>query len=149
MILKLIFLIITGLYLVSCDSKIKVSRTDRFDEPVKPVVNEQPEINGMMGFKSSGKWGFMNEKREVVIQPKFDFVFTFKSGLCIVSEGNKWGVINKKGEYEYSPFDDDLDKILEIHKALLQLSKGTSELIRFADNNRLWGFKSRDLRVGI
>lgn len=60
------------------------------------------------------KIGFVNEKLETIIEPKFDFAYPFDDGKSMVCQGckevkesngehtmivgGKWGVIDKKGE---------------------------------------------------
>lgn len=48
---------------------------------------------------ASGKWGFVNERQEWVIQPKFDDAKEFQVGKAAVRLGNKWGFIDKRGEW--------------------------------------------------
>ena len=42
--------------------------------------------------------GFLNNKGEWVIEPKFDKARAFKNGLAPVANGKNWGYINEKGE---------------------------------------------------
>jgi hypothetical protein len=51
---------------------------------------------GMFGVKIMGKWGFMNEKGEMVIQVKYDSVGAFRDGYARVQNAGKWTVINTK-----------------------------------------------------
>lgn len=48
---------------------------------------------------AAGKWGFVNEKQEWVIQSKFDDAKEFQAGKAAVRLGNKWGFIDKRGEW--------------------------------------------------
>ena len=48
--------------------------------------------------RSNKKMGFINGKGEWVIQPAYDKVRAFNSGLAPVNEGKEWGFINEKGE---------------------------------------------------
>ena len=73
-------------------------------------------VEGLTRTISKGKYGFMDEKLNVVIKPVYDFVFPFEKGLAVVCNGciflpdgehtmvsgGKWGAINKKGEIVYS-----------------------------------------------
>ena len=47
----------------------------------------------------SGKWGFINEKQEWVIQPKFEDAKEFQNGKAAAKLNGKWGFINKRGEW--------------------------------------------------
>lgn len=49
---------------------------------------------------NSEKWGFINDRGEVVIEPQFDEVnesVSFSEGLCAVRIKKKWGYINRYG----------------------------------------------------
>lgn len=47
----------------------------------------------------SGKWGFVNERQEWVIQPRFDDAKEFQGEKAAVRQNGKWGFINKRGEW--------------------------------------------------
>ncbi len=49
------------------------------------------------------KWGFINEKGEVVIEPQYEFVTQFSEGLAAVSVNGKYGFINLKGKMVIQP----------------------------------------------
>ncbi|MDQ8005449.1 MAG: WG repeat-containing protein [Pedobacter sp.] len=52
----------------------------------------------------SGKWGFEDPLNgKVVIQPKYQFAYSFTEGLASVQLNNLWGYVNAKGE-EIIPF---------------------------------------------
>jgi hypothetical protein len=77
---------------------------------------------------SGGKFGFVDNRLNLIIKPKYDFAFPFKKGVAVVcnecrpvSEGEhrlmaegRWGVINKSGRIvipmEYSR--EELEKKL-------------------------------------
>jgi len=46
-----------------------------------------------------GRWGFVNQKQEWVIQPRFEDAREFKDGRAAVRQNGKWGFINKRGEW--------------------------------------------------
>ena len=50
----------------------------------------------------NGKWGYINPKGEIVIEPQFDRASDFsakKKGLARVRIGDKWGYINRAGKF--------------------------------------------------
>lgn len=47
----------------------------------------------------NSKWGFINERQEWVIQPRFDDAKEFQGGKAAVRQSGKWGFINKRGEW--------------------------------------------------
>ncbi|MBP8214173.1 MAG: WG repeat-containing protein [Propionivibrio sp.] len=49
---------------------------------------------------SSGRWGYINQKNQWVIQPKFDEAKEFKDGRAAVKVKGKWGYINKRGDWQ-------------------------------------------------
>ena len=60
---------------------------------------------GKFGVKYNRKWGFMNEKGEMVIQPKYDSVSAFNNYFAAARLNGKWGLIdeydNKKMDFSY------------------------------------------------
>lgn len=48
----------------------------------------------------SGKWGFVNERQQWVIEPHFDEVKAFQTGRAAAKQNGKWGFINKRGEWQ-------------------------------------------------
>lgn len=57
------------------------------------------------------KYGFINEKLELVIPCEFDIdtATSFNCGAMVVADGEKWGLINTKGEYILRDMDNILD----------------------------------------
>lgn len=48
---------------------------------------------------SGGKWGFVNERKDWVIQPRFEEAKPFQGGLAAVRQNGKWGFIDKRGNW--------------------------------------------------
>lgn len=48
---------------------------------------------------ASGKWGFINDKQQWVIQPRFEDANEFQTGKAAVKQNGKWGFINRRGEW--------------------------------------------------
>ena len=48
----------------------------------------------------NGKWGFVNERQQWVIEPRFEEVKAFQTGRAAVKQNSKWGFINKRGEWQ-------------------------------------------------
>ncbi len=61
--------------------------------------------HGLIKFSNDGnKWGFLNEKGEVQIEPIYDLVEDFSDGLAAVEvEHNKWGYIDTEGNVVIEP----------------------------------------------
>tara|TARA_Y100000385_G_scaffold291483_1_gene369779 strand:+ start:4162 stop:5802 length:1641 start_codon:yes stop_codon:yes gene_type:complete len=57
------------------------------------------------------KWGFVNKKGEVVINPQFSYANNFSDGLCAVeNDDGKWGFIDKDGKIVINYQFTDIDK---------------------------------------
>ena len=53
--------------------------------------------NGMLAVREKGKWGYVNEKGDMMIKPKYDTCDSFKDGFARVKLNSKWGIIDKSG----------------------------------------------------
>jgi hypothetical protein len=49
--------------------------------------------------QQSGKWGYIDKRGKVVIQPQFDEAEKFEGGVAIVRVNNLYGVVNTKGQF--------------------------------------------------
>ena len=47
----------------------------------------------------NGRWGFINERQEWVIQPRYEEAREFQGGKAPAKQNCKWGFINKRGEW--------------------------------------------------
>lgn len=52
---------------------------------------------GLLSIRDNRKWGFMNNKGEIVIAPKYDSCESFKYGYAKIKMGTKWGLIDRSG----------------------------------------------------
>lgn len=59
------------------------------------------------------KYGFMDTKGRIVIEPKFDYVEWFHEGLVGVQLQGKWGFIDKTGKFVISPQFDEVGDFSE------------------------------------
>lgn len=53
-----------------------------------------------------GSWGFLDIEGRIAIEARYDYVFPFEQGKARVIYDNKWGVIDKKGNYIIKPIYD-------------------------------------------
>ena len=96
-----------GVFYVSKTGKVK--RTVNFDN------GSDYFKEGLVRTISKGKYGFMNDKLEIVIKPQFDFVYPFSDGkarFCngckkksdgehSIMVGGKWGYVDKNGNITF------------------------------------------------
>lgn len=61
---------------------------------------------GLLPTFINGKWGFSNSKKELVIAPKYDFVYAFNNNTAKVKRNGKWGIIDPDGT-EIIPLEFD------------------------------------------
>jgi hypothetical protein len=58
---------------------------------------------GMLAVGVDGKWGFIDDKGDVAIPPKFNGVRPFAEGLAPASTGDGWGYIDHAGNWVIRP----------------------------------------------
>lgn len=87
------------------------------------------------------KYGFMDDKDNIVIEPAYDEVNYFRDGLCIVRNKESFGVINVKGEIVV-PIKYDEIRILASNLVGVRLNHGIDwdwQIINIQDNSLLEG----------
>ena len=62
-----------------------------------------PTAEGLVAFEQDGKWGFVNLKGEVVIQPAYQTAKSFTNGMAAVCRDDMWGYIRRDGEEIVEP----------------------------------------------
>ncbi|REJ80887.1 MAG: WG repeat-containing protein [Bacteroidetes bacterium] len=75
----------------------------KYDYPDYPFKDElendyRLQTSVFLPFRENGKWGYMNELGELMIQSQYDEVNLFSEGLASVSKDGKFGYINKSGQ---------------------------------------------------
>jgi hypothetical protein len=82
-----------------------------------PLVGDISD--GLLLFKEKldGKFGYINENGEVIIEPKFGSVENFKDNVAIVNASadfeNKYGLIDREGSYIIQPIYNDIKLLNE------------------------------------
>ena len=73
--------------------------------------NKTPMVNlgeGIIAFyNSNDKYGLLNNKGNEILSATFDDVYGFSEGMAIVQKGEKYGYIDKKGNYAIEPMKLD------------------------------------------
>lgn len=86
-----------------------------YDENFKRVNSFSAEdmdictANGIIAFKSGGKWGFADTNGNIVIEPQYEEAKSFSCGLAAVKINGKWGFINTANELVTECDYDDAD----------------------------------------
>lgn len=75
--------------LSACASGPQYRNVGKFNEGLAPVQQA-----------SSGKWGFINQRQQWVIQPRFEEAREFQDGRAAAKQRGKWGFINKQGKWQ-------------------------------------------------
>lgn len=86
---------------------------------LKPILFKNADLipknlfnDGLLSAMSEqgGKWGYIDEKGNFVIEAQFDAATEFSDGYATVSVDGKWGVIDTKGKYSVSPQYDYISR---------------------------------------
>ncbi|WP_342551285.1 WG repeat-containing protein [Paenibacillus sp. FSL R7-0652] len=89
-----------------------------------PYAYVGPLGDGWLAFQkeSSGKYGYIDERGNIRIQPKFTSAFPFHNGQAIVNTAedykSSYGVINKQGSFVIQPAYNDIRELGEQRYAL-------------------------------
>lgn len=49
---------------------------------------------------NNGRWGYINQNNQWVIEPRFEDAQEFKGNRAAVKLNGKWGFINKRGDWQ-------------------------------------------------
>jgi hypothetical protein len=96
-------LLLTICAIAICWSSFAQTRKD-FDEvmPNAALLGVQNHhwffIDGIAGVEIGGQWGVINEKGEIIIEAKYQYIDIFQEGLAYFYQDDLVGFINKKGE---------------------------------------------------
>ncbi|MCP1133614.1 WG repeat-containing protein [Paenibacillus polysaccharolyticus] len=89
-----------------------------------PYAYVGPLGDGLLAFQkeSSGKYGYIDERGNIRIQPKFTSAFAFNDGQAIVNTAedykSNYGVINMQGSFVIQPAYNDIRELGENRYAL-------------------------------
>jgi hypothetical protein len=83
----------------------------------------------------NGKYGYINTNASFVINCNFDEAKTFRNSKAIVRIGDKWGAINKQGEYIFGPFSD------------VEMINPDNDIFKFKKKDGGWGWLNSEGKV--
>ena len=95
-------------------------------DPSATITDMRRYSEGFAAIELNGKWGYIDQKGFVAIEPQFSEADPFSDGLAAVRLNEMWGIIDTKGKYLLIP----------THEGLGQYSEG---LMPYLDNGK-WGF---------
>lgn len=79
---------------------------------------------------NNGKWGYCDEAKEIKIDYQYESASRFNSiGLAIVAVKGKYGIINKKNEWEIKPKYASINFTLEDNELIVSNKKGLEGII--------------------
>lgn len=79
----------------------------------KQITTAITENTNLYLVNVNGKFGYINNKGQIVINPQFDYAYDFSEGLAKVKTSNKYGFINKKGIIVINPVFEDVSDFQE------------------------------------
>jgi hypothetical protein len=84
---------------VSSDNKTYqlMDKTGRIFKTLTGMEQVNFCTGGMLGIREKSKWGYMNDKGEMIVSPKYDTCTGFKYGYGRVKSAGKWGIVDRSG----------------------------------------------------
>ena len=88
-------LVFSTLFVLSCSG----NPVQKDEVPAVSVPAPQADnFESLARVKMGDKWGYINQKGEMIVKPQFDLAEDFSEGLACVAWGDEWGYVNQKGE---------------------------------------------------
>ena len=87
--------------------------------------------DGWIAFCSGGKWGFVDEEGQVMIEPAYAEAKSFSNGLAAVYNGTAWGFVNANGQVVIDCQYQDAGYFTEDGSCLVLTEDGWKLLTRF------------------
>jgi len=57
----------------------------------------------MLAVREKGKWGYINDKGDIIVRATYDTCTAFKYGYGRVKKGTKWGIVDRSGTEIFEP----------------------------------------------
>lgn len=96
--------------------------------------SESPCWKQLYRINVGGKYGFINEKGDIIIEPQFDNAFfCFKDSVCFAQIGEKRGLINTEGQFT-TELSNEIGWVYGFHKNK-SICIGTNDKYGIIDKN--------------
>lgn len=106
----------------------------------KKACGESYYTNGYISFDNGeGKAGIANDKGEIVIRPKYEYIYNYGNGEFVAKKNGKYGIINDKDEtiieFDYDDWNHMMGNnyILKEGSSWLMIGKDGKEITSFDD----------------
>lgn len=110
-----------------------------FDIINKPIEGLSRACKEKCGKEMGGKWGFIDEKGNIIVEPKYSCVMPFSEGLAAVTNGSMfegpYGFIDKTGTMVIQP---KFSFVQHFSEGLAAVCEGKCDVQPFCEGN--WGF---------
>ncbi len=99
-------------------------------QEIIPARFEQamPFSEGLAAVSIGGRFGYIDERGDVVIAPHFDLAGDFTHGLAEILVGDKTGIVNRKGEIIVTPM---FRRAIPLTSDVIVAAEGTWEPVGF------------------
>jgi hypothetical protein len=105
------------------------------------LIFKTAKTQQLIPFHYAHKWGYMNENREIVIQPQFEEADFFNGNIARIRMNRYYGVIDKTGkiihpcQYEYTDYFSD--GFMKIRKSRMENGKELKEEFLLDRNGKI------------
>lgn len=74
----------------------------------KTDVEDVGKFADLIAVRKNGKWGYINQKAQVVIPYSYSYAYSFNGGIGIVQNEPFFGAVNKSGVFLIEPYQEEL-----------------------------------------
>lgn len=102
---------------------------------IKEIRYEQirPYSDSLSAFKQNGKWGYIDKKGNIAIQPSFEDCGDFSNSTAIAKQNGKWGVIDRTGKCITGFFFDEMS---DFRNGISLAKEGENDYYVYPDGKR-------------
>lgn len=120
------------------EGKIVVGKTK--NKNIGKFDDAEPFSEGLAPVRIGKKWGYVNEKDQIIIKPQFKIAKQFSEELAPVTiNGKKWGFIDKTGKFIIQPQFTNAE----------DFSEGLAAVSKDTEKGRYWEFIDKSGKIVI